>query len=180
MSSDDGFAPTAEHIRSLLDYDPETGDFTWKYRSGDDSRITNWNRRWAGKRSYNMDRKGYLKIVLKPRQYKAHRLAWLYVYGEWPKGEIDHIDGNRANNAIANLRVATARQNQSNKTMKTAQSGFRGVTKHFNKWRAMIRVDGKTTHLGLFDTPEAASAAYKAAAAANFGEFAYSRANDGK
>ena len=160
---------TAELVRELLEYSPETGLFRWKERPSRSS----WKAIWPGKVAGSLDSKGYLRFQVAGRTHKAHRLAWLYVHGEWPKGEIDHIDGDRSNNAIANLRVATARQNQQNKTAKVNASGFRGVSKMGRKWRALVTINGRRTHVGIFDTPEAASAAYEAAAAEHYGEFAY-------
>lgn len=160
---------TAELVRELLEYSPETGSFQWKERPARSS----WNATWPGKTAGSLDSKGYLRFQVAGQMHKAHRLAWLYVHGKWPAGEIDHIDGNRSNNAIANLRVATPRQNQQNKTAKVNASGFRGVSKRGRKWRALVTINGRRTHVGIFDTPEAASAAYEAAAAEHYGEFAY-------
>ena len=106
---------------------------------------------------------------------KAHRLAWFFVYGEWPQKQIDHINGNKSDNRISNLRLATASQNLSNKGItKSNTSGYKGVS--FNrtkkKWMASIKVNKKSINLGYFLTPEEASEAYKAAAIKHHGEFA--------
>lgn len=104
-----------------------------------------------------------------------HRLVFLYHHGYLP-AFIDHIDGNKGNNAIENLREATKQQNEFNKgTNTTNTSGYKGVSYHKGdgKWRATMRVNGKQKHLGNFDTPEEAQAAYCKAAAALHKEFAY-------
>ena len=92
----------------------------------------------------------------------AHRLAWFYVYGAWPNGDLDHINGDKLDNRIANLREATRKQNMQNvRQHKHNTSGVKGVAWHSqrNKWRAYIFVDYRQIHLGLFDTKEAAAAA---------------------
>ncbi len=150
-------------LRTVLDYDQETGVFRWRCdRPGVRAGV-------AGGVAVH----GYWRLKVDGRFWYAHRLAWFYVYGEIPDREIDHIDGNRANNAIANLRAASTRQNQQNKIARLPSSGFRGVRKQCNKWCAKIRIDGKYTHIGSYDTPEAASAAYEEAAAKHHGEFSF-------
>ena len=105
---------------------------------------------------------GYRAISVNSKLYRAHRLAWLYVYGEFPKKQIDHINGNRSDNRISNLRVVSQSGNSQNRraSQKNNQSGYFGVHACGKKWRAQIRIDKKLTHLGLFDTPELASMAY--------------------
>lgn len=161
----------AELLRSLLDYDPTTGTFKFRCRA-DTSNA--WNARWAGKEAGNLGEQLYVSIQLLGRSYKAHRLAWLYVYGEWPDGDLDHEDTDRSNNRIGNLRSATRSQNLANTFPRSNNtSGFKGVTwnKKNSKWVAAIR-KGKSLHLGCFDEIEHAAAAYRIAAAYIFGEFA--------
>lgn len=148
--------PTAEQVLQLLMYDPSTGLFTWivnrkKVRPGD----------LAGK----TDSEGYRVIGINRRSYKAHRLAWLVTHGHWPSGEIDHINGNRSDNRIENLRdVDRARnaQNQTRLVKPGTASGLLGVTWHKPKncWRASIRINGRSTFIGYFKTAEAGHAAY--------------------
>ena len=109
---------------------------------------------------------GYRKIKIKSVRFYAHRLVWLYHYGEWPENEIDHIDGDKLNNHVENLRVVTHKENGRNqKLYSTNISGVTGV--HFNKpnqiWHAYIKVDDKIKHLGYFDNFNDAVAARKAA-----------------
>lgn len=144
---------TAERLRELLHYDPETGVFTWKTKPGRRIRLG----AQAGSAA-----QGYLEIGVCGGRYRAHRLAWLYVYGVWPKHDIDHIDGNRANNAIANLRDVTRAVNIQNmrRPKPGNKSGYLGVAPCSSRWSAQVHVAGKKRHLGVFDTPELAHAAY--------------------
>lgn len=149
---------TAEYLRSVLDYDPETGVFTWKVRTSTKVKI--------GDITGSLDGRGYLQIGVCSRLHKAHRLAWLYVYGEWPKLSIDHINRNRADNRISNLRDVTSKQNNQNAGKRSDnKSGHPGVYwyKPYNKWRAQIKHNQKKIHLGYFTTIEDAVSARKAA-----------------
>jgi hypothetical protein len=151
---------TAEGLRELMEYDPETGIFTWRagMRSGKAA---------GGSRS-----DGYCYVNV-GRRYFVHRLAFLYVYGRWPADDVDHIDGNPSNNAIANLREATRSQNHQNKrSRRNTSSGLKGVTWQGRKWVARIKRDGRNDYLGSFKTAEEAHAAYCAAAKEAYGEFA--------
>jgi hypothetical protein len=163
---------TAERLRALLSYDPETGVFTRRVgRSGGRGRAK------AGQvAGFVRDRsKGYICICLDCRPYRAHRLAWLYMTGAWPTAQIDHIDGVRDNNRFANLREASNAENGWNgRRHKDSTSGFKGVTRAGTAWKAQIKVSGLFIYLGRFKTPEAAHAAYVAAAQEHFGEFARS------
>lgn len=152
---------TAEFVRELFHFDPETGVFTRSVtRQGLQAR--------AGDIAGTLKPSGYLSIWICGANHMAHRLAWLYVYGSWPDGHIDHINQAKGDNRIANLRVATRSENMQNRQRyKNNASGFRGVfvCKKTGRWKSQITVNGKHAHLGLFDSPEAAHAAYCAAAA---------------
>ena len=150
---------TAARLRELLSYDPETGVFRRKTSAGGVA---------IGSIAGNDDWNGYRRIRVHPHSHMAHRLAWLYVHGEWPKHEIDHINGVRDDNRIANLREATPAENQQNRARsRNNKSGFTGVSWHrqSNKWRAKIKVNRKVIWLGGFPDPESAAAAYAAAKA---------------
>lgn len=151
---------TAERLRELLSYDPETGVFVWCVR-----------RRGVrlGMRAGTVNGRGYRQICIDGTIHLEHRLAWLYVHGEWPV-EIDHRDLSTANNAIANLRLATRVQNNGNKRAhRTSRTGVKGVSQlPSGRFKAVIR----TKYIGAFETTEAASVAYMAEAAKVFGEFA--------
>jgi hypothetical protein len=159
---------TAERLRDLLDYDPETGVFLWKKDGrGRTMRV--------GSVAGTMHSTGYTQINFGGEMWLAHRLAWLHVFGEWPREQIDHINGNRADNRIINLREATLSQNAANRKCRDDNaSGFKGVSlnKSLGKWNAGIKVNGNMIRLGVFETPEQAHAAYCAAADKLHGEFA--------
>ncbi len=167
----------AELLRTLLAYDPATGLFTWLYRPEGNNENKRWNTRYAGKPAGSLSPQGYIIIKYLGRFYKAHRLAWLYVHGEWPDGDLDHKDTYRANNRFDNLRPTTGSQNHANRPIQSNNtSGYKGVSwdKTTSKWRASIR-NGLSIHLGLYDEPEHAAAAYRIAAAYIFGQFARSK-----
>lgn len=149
---------TAEYLRSVLAYSQETGIFTWK--------VSHARRIRVGDAAGCLGSKGYLHIQLQSRLYKAHRLAWLYVLGEWPKLDIDHINRNRSDNRIANLREVTHKQNLQNAGKYSHNtSGHTGVYwyKQTAKWQAQIAHHQKKIHLGFFNTIEEAISARKAA-----------------
>ena len=163
---------TAERLRELLDYDPETGIFTWKPRPG----RMGFNARLAGKPTGTANAKGYIRIEIGGRHYRAHRLAHLYMTGEWPSTSIDHVERNRAHNRWSKLRPATRSQQAANQGLNTRnKSGCRGVYWDIERglWQAIIEVDGKEHYLGRFRDFEAAVAARRAGEKRFFGEFAY-------
>ncbi len=142
---------TAQQLRELLDYDPETGIFTWRVRRGGLAS--------AGSIAGSLCTDGYLQIKINGRPYNAHRLAWVYAYNTWPADQLDHINGIRDDNRLANLREATNSQNQQNQSIRRDnKSGHPGVywDKRARKWRAQIMVDGKRVNLGSFDDHAAA------------------------
>jgi hypothetical protein len=151
---------TAEELRAQLHYDPETGVFT---------RIANVSRSdligsVAG--TTRPASTGYQTISVNRKRYYAHRLAWLYMTGEWP-AVIDHINGDKTDNRWANLRSVTLKLNVQNIRQARANNatGYLGVyfCKTTGRYRAMLRSGKKQRHLGRFDTPEEAYAAYLAA-----------------
>lgn len=158
---------TREDVLSRLSYDGETGEFTWRIRPA--KSIT------AGSKAGYRSHRGYIQIGLMGKMYLAHRLAWLYVHGEWTPHDTDHINGDKSDNRIANLRPAYRFQNEGNKPRNALNtSGVKGVSwcSFGHKWRACIKVDGKTRQLGRFGRIEDAAEAYRAAAWKHFGEFA--------
>ena len=150
---------TQMELKTALYYDRIGGNFYW--RNSPSTKIQPWAQ--AG----TFDAYGYVSIKFKNKFYKAHRLAWLYVHGEMPQGEIDHVDHQHANNQIENLRVVNRKQNSENTRMHTDNvSGFKGVTfdKRRHNWFARIMHERVAHHLGVFDDPKKAAEAYKIAA----------------
>lgn len=157
---------TQENLKALFSYDLETGLFTWRVDKG--------SRGKAGAEAGGLHSSGYKFIRIDGRLYRCHRLAWLYVYGDWPKDQIDHINGVRSDNRIVNLREATNKQNSLNrKANANNKCGCKGV--HFesftNKWKAQISIDGKNVNLGRFADIDKAVEAYKKASRKYHGEF---------
>lgn len=160
----------AELVREFLDYDRETGALTWRERDRRWFKTERawriWNTRFAGKAAGAPDAKGYLRISIFRISYKAHRLAYLIVTGEWPPAQIDHENHVRSDNRWANLRPATNVENGRNVSLCARNtSGATGVHWHrgCRKWCAQINVSGVSRHLGLFTSKDAAIAARKVA-----------------
>lgn len=147
--------------QTLLDYfvyDKDSGEFFWSDKQKPPFR---------GRRTGSFDKDGYILLSLQKRKFRAHRVAWLFVHGKWPDGIIDHIDGDPANNRISNLRDVSESVNMQNKIYagKMTSTGLLGAFKWRNKFSAAIKVNGKRSHLGVFETAELAHAAYMAAKA---------------
>jgi hypothetical protein len=166
-------------IRDLLDYDPETGRLVWRkrgpewfrdgVRSSAYAQSVSWNKRFAGREALTARVNGYLVGMLLGKGIRAHRAAFAWMTGEWPPEEIDHIDGNRANNTWANLRPASKSVNGKNQQRhSTNSSGTAGVSfdRRNKSWRARITVNGRLIYLGRFKSLEDAAAARKWAEAA--------------
>lgn len=159
-----------EELRSVLTYCPATGAFHWKANVSRSMQ--------AGSRAGNVNKKGRRLLAYKGVRYMEARLAWAFVHGVWPADQIDHIDGDRLNNAINNLREATNQQNAANRpALRTNRHGAKGVAinkrvRKAARYRARIRVNNKLIHLGYFPTSDEAAAAYLSAAKVHFGEFA--------
>lgn len=154
-----------DSIRDVLSYDPETGKFVWLVAVGKRSVVGSEAGSIMG---------GYVVIKYLGEPYLAHRLAWFLEKGSEPPTSIDHINGQKEDNRISNLREATFSQNMANTGIwRHNTSGYRGVSKQRRggKWMSTIRFHRKRYHLGVFETAEAASAAYEAKAAQLFGEF---------
>jgi hypothetical protein len=146
----------AARLRELLHYDPDTGIFTRKVRTSHRINVGDV----AGTRRPD----GYLKISVIDTSCLAHRLAWLYMTGEWPKHQVDHINGVRHDNRFVNLRDVTPTHNQQNQRVahiRNKSCGLLGVTlTKGNTWQAQISVNGRHKHIGTYPTPQEASEAY--------------------
>ena len=157
---------TQQELKEALHYDSETGKFTWLSRRGSNA--------LKGSVAGTVIKKGYRTISVGGAQRLAHRLAWLYVHGVCPELQIDHINGDKDDNRLVNLRLATNAQNHCNRGKNVNnRSGYKGVCKKAgaNIWIAYAMVAGKTKYLGSFKTPEDASVAYETFAAKTHGEF---------
>jgi hypothetical protein len=150
---------SAERLRELLYYDPAAGIFTWRVSRA-------WHTK-PGDVAATLNDQGYALIKIDQRLYRAHRLAWLYVTGDWPKDEIDHINGVRLDNRIENLRDVRGQVNRQNhrSACSDSASGVYGVSKdkRRNGWYAQISVNNKNRRIGSYPTREEAHAAYLAA-----------------
>jgi hypothetical protein len=143
-------------LRDMLKYDPNTGLVVWI--------LPQSNRVRPGEQAGGITRLGYLRVGISGRDYMVHRVAWALHYGGWPAGVIDHMDGNKVNNRIANLRDVPASVNMQNRRSATggSSSGLLGASWHAasGRWHARIKIGGRTTSLGYHATPEDAHAAY--------------------
>lgn len=147
-----------ERIKEIIDYDPDTGIFTWKARDRDSFKTSRahsvFNARCAGKTAGTLNKYiGYVAIKIEGTLYYGHRLAWVMAYNRQPESFIDHINGNRSDNRISNLREASRWDNATNRgIIKSNTSGHTGVywSKSANKWQATIKEGGVHKQLGLF------------------------------
>ncbi|HCQ8472414.1 TPA: HNH endonuclease [Klebsiella michiganensis] len=142
---------TKKRLKDMLRYEPETGNFYWSNPTA--------HRMHNGELAGFIDYNGYVYIKVDSKRYSAHRLAWLYVHGQFPSEMIDHINTIRSDNRISNLRKATRSQNMMNQaTRKNSNSGVKGVgwDKKSQKWRARCQVDGIRKSIGFFDSIEEA------------------------
>lgn len=147
---------TADELRAAVSYDPETGVFTWRNPAS--------RRVRSGSPAGSVTGYGYLSIRINKRAYLAHRLAWLYVHGNWPASEIDHVNGIRTDNRIVNLRDVPGNVNRQNvrRPKRTCKSGVLGVvwSERYQKWEAKLTVNHKNRYIGRFDDKQEAHAAY--------------------
>lgn len=156
---------TAERVRQTLNYDPETGEFTWRIKK---------QRGVVGKSANILkvkeNGKRYFRIELAGKLHPAHRLAWFYTFNRWPVDEIDHLNGNGLDNRLANLREVVKGENAKNARLRADNvSGVTGVCRHKStgKWQAQIKVNGQARYLGLFSNKQDAVEAVKKAHEAN-------------
>lgn len=154
---------TVDRVRMLLEYEPSCGVLRW---------IIGQGRSAPGSVAGTIKPNGYRVVTIDGGKHYAHRLIWFYVHGVWPAVEIDHINGQKDDNRIGNLREATGTQNQGNRG--STNPNGKGVTYHKRdkRWQAQMSRYGKHVHLGQFKNKDDARAAYAKAAVAHFGEFA--------
>lgn len=158
---------TPERIREVLHYDADTGELIW--------RVTKSAKAPRGSVAGSAGSKGHIYVQIDHMMYAAHQIVFLLHHGYLPV-EIDHIDKDKTNNRIENLRARTSSQNKGNiGLLRNNRSGYKGVSlnSRSGKWHAQIKIHGKQTYLGRFDTPEGAALRYNEAARDHFGEFAH-------
>lgn len=150
---------TQERLKELFNYDQETGLFTWIAKSR-----TIGGLKAGSLTGQTPNSNGYLRISVDSKRDYAHRMAWLYVYGDYPKFDIDHINGNRSDNRIVNLRDVPHIVNSQNlrSATKTNTIGYMGITwsNYAKAWSSAVTVNGKRIHIGYFKDPEKAHQAY--------------------
>lgn len=149
----------------ILDVDVHSGKIMWRARRGepDGSR---WNRRFSGKVAGGLNSQGYRVVNIAGAHHRAHLIVWTVAHGYWPCLDIDHIDGDRDNNRIQNLREATRSENHRNRgVVRPERIGLVGVEKCGAKWLARIHFNGQAVYLGLFDTVDEAKSARRLAEA---------------
>lgn len=152
--------PDPEFLRKLLRYDPDAGKLFWRDRPRDmfcsDRIFRSWNARFSGAEALTaINKDGYRRGLINKKDFVAHRVMWAIFHGEWPQRQIDHINGNRTDNRLNNLRVVSNKTNCRNqRRRKTNSSGVMGVSWFARDrcWRAAIKVNGKTIHLGYYQT----------------------------
>lgn len=171
--------PPIDLMRQLLLYTPDTGELIWRERSPEMFRMgkrpreavcNGWNKKFAGKHAFpDLRADGYRYGRLADGQFMAHRVAWAIFHGKEPLGTIDHINGDRSDNRITNLRDCPMAENARNlslrKDNKFGSAGiyFRSRVRSKKQWFAQIKIEGRATYLGAFETMEEAVAARKAA-----------------
>lgn len=150
---------SSERLRQVLFYDADTGVFRWRKTPSSVKALLGCQ---AGTSNGSTC---YIRIKVDGTSYQAHRLAWLHYYGCWPVGDIDHVNGDRSDNRISNLRDVPHSVNTQNirRPNRLNKSGFLGVTYLKNRWKAKLQVSGKPITVGMFDTPEEAHSAYLSA-----------------
>lgn len=166
MSNEQVSGINQSYLKEMLEYNQDTGVLSWK--------VSPARRVKVGDAVGYITNEGYIGITIKSKTYRAHRIIWMYVYGGFPQKQIDHINGDRSDNRLCNLRLATSSDNAKNRKITSKNtSGFKGVSfrKANKKWYAQCQANGIIHHLGYFDTAETASDAYQQFAASLHGEF---------
>lgn len=174
--------PTQADIKKVVDYDPETGIFTWRERDlsywkpgrHQQMNCITWNAQYKGKPAGCITDR-YVRVTINKRPFQAHRLAWIYMNGDEPFGDMDHINTNKGDNKYSNLRISTRPQNMHNYLLcKSNTSGVRGLSwnKGLLRWEVDIKVDGKNIHLGIYENfKDAVQSRYDAEVKYGFIEF---------
>ena len=156
---------TQEELKEVLEYDPATGEFRWRVSRGPTAK--------AGNRAGSLHHTGYRMLRVYGHRYLEHRLAWLYMTGNFPAKQVDHRNLIRDDNSWDNLREASQGQNKANgHKYQNNTSGYKGAYKCGKRWRSGIKLDNKQINLGTFDSAKEAHLAYCKAATEMRREFA--------
>ena len=157
MASKDSSTPSQKFLLECFDYNPDTGVLRWKVRPREHFKkqcdFNTWNTKYAGTRVKYLASNGYLRVSINGKRHAAHRVIWLIMYNKLPKYELDHINHDRTDNRIVNLREVTARENKKNYSKRTDNtSGVTGVCwdKRRSKWLARIYINKNEKHIGYF------------------------------
>lgn len=147
---------TQDYLKTILNYDKETGEWTWKIKKG--------TRALVGNKAGTLDNTGYIHIAIDRKVYQSHRLVWLYIYGKFPAEFLDHINNIKHDNSLKNLRECTRQQNGINRgNQSNNTTGFKGVCwkESLKKYTVRCTYQGKRVHLGCFTLLEDAAKAYE-------------------
>lgn len=159
-------ADSIPELWSLLHYEPDSGEFIWRRRTN--------SRAPAGSRAGTIAQNGYRYIGIQGRKILSARAAWLYMTGEWPRGLVDHISGDRTDDRWVNIRLATPQQNSANsRTRSHSKSGVKGIQERNGRFVSLLSAGGLQRYLGSFGSAEEAHARYMEEAEKCFGEFAF-------
>lgn len=161
---------TQDRLREILYYHPDSGDFVWKEHRGAQRVL---KRTIVGTLAGVWDHRRYLCITISSKRYYAHRLAWFYVHGRWPEPGIDHINGDKSDNRICNLREASQAQNGWNMRSPPSKLGVKGVRAKRQKYEASISINGKLYYIGTYASLADAVRMRRLAEDAWHGEFAH-------
>lgn len=159
-------------IASLFDYNKETGELRWRARSPVTLADRQWNGRFAGKLAGTLRKDGYLRVKVGSRYLLVHRVVWVISYGEFPDKFIDHINGNRSDNRLSNLREANKSENCTN-CRTNPNTGYKGIRfdERYQTYQVRLTKNGKTIHLGQARTIEEAVRIYNENVEKVHGEF---------
>ena len=171
---------TFEFVNQCLNYCPESGSLTWKDRPREHFKTKRgWSvfkSQFKGNDAGTVNKQGYLQVCISHKLYRSHRIGWLLSTGKWPIHQIDHINNNRVDNRLCNLREATNTENSMNSGLRADNSsGIKGVSwnKRIQKWHARIYANKKFNHLGYFETTDEAKTTIQSHRKLHHGEFAH-------
>lgn len=162
--------PSQDEIKELFDYDSETGVLTWRPRPETSGVLRHWNKRYAGKPAGGSDGyNGYITVLIHKKKYPIHRIIWIYCNGPTSAEVVDHINGMRTDNRIANLREATKMENNRHRSRKKDRGYY--FNKNAKLWHVRICTDYNKVHVGYYPDENTAREAYLKAKQIHHGQF---------